>query len=58
MNPWVNCLLQVLREIYDYCVSSQFKQGDEMRIEIESLFKALNDTNILDVPSSGILKAI
>ena len=29
-----------------------------MRIEIESLFKALNDTQFHDIPSAGILKAI
>jgi hypothetical protein len=51
-------LLQVLREIYDYCLAAQFKQGEEIRIEIESLFKALNDTNIIDVAPAGILKAI
>lgn len=59
-NPWINSLLQVLREIYDYCCASNqlAKHGDEMRIEIESLFKALNDTQIHDIPSAGILKAI
>jgi hypothetical protein len=57
-NPWVVSLLQVLREIYDYCLAAQFKQGEEIRIEIESLFKALNDTNIIDVAPAGILKAI
>lgn len=29
-----------------------------MRIEIESLFKALNDTQIHDIPSTGILQAM
>ena len=24
-NPWINSLLQVLREIYDYCLATQFK---------------------------------
>jgi hypothetical protein len=24
-NPWINSLLQVLREIYDYCLAAQFK---------------------------------
>lgn len=57
-NPWVGSLMQVLREIYDYCLTPQLKQGEEIRIEIESLFKALNDTNIIDVQSANIIKAM
>ena len=47
-NPWVNAILQVMREIYGDTNITLHK--DEIRMEIESLFKALNVNNLNDIP--------
>ena len=47
-NPWVNGILQVMREIYADATLVQHK--DEIKMEIESLFKALNVSNLNDIP--------
>ena len=47
-NPWVSGILQVMREIYaDHTVVSH---KDEMKMEIESLLKALSISNLNDIP--------
>ena len=47
-NPWVNAILQVMREIYGDTMVVAHK--DEIKMEIESLFKALNVSNLNDIP--------
>ena len=56
-NPWVNAILQVMREIYADATLVQHK--DEIKMEIESLFKALNVSNLNDIPvlPIGLLSA-
>lgn len=51
-NPWVNAILQVMREIY--ADSTITAHRDEIKMEIESLFKALNVSNLNDIPVLAI----
>jgi CCR4-NOT transcription complex subunit 1 len=55
-NPWMNTLLCILREIYDYSQPMQNKQhhADNL-MEIDSLFKSLNVSNSSDIKPHGIL---
>lgn len=55
-NPWVNTLLQILREIYDFSQPMQNKQHHaENLMEIDSLFKCLNVQNFNEIKPHGIL---
>lgn len=59
-NPWVNTLLQILREIYDLSQlpnQTQNKQHNSENImEIDSLFKSLNIQNFNEIKAHGILQ--
>ena len=51
-NPWVSGILSVMREIYaDHTVVSH---KDDMKMEIESLLKALSISNLNDIPHLGV----
>ena len=47
-NPWINGILQVMREIYADPVIIPHK--DDIKMEIESLLKAMNVSNLNDIP--------
>ena len=47
-NPWVCGILQILREIY--ADPTVINHQDDIKMEIESLFKALQVNNLNDIP--------
>jgi hypothetical protein len=52
-------LLSILREIYDQSQPAPTKQGNaDNRMEIESLFKAVNVPNLQDIKPHGILTGL
>lgn len=58
-NPWIHSILQILREIYDLCHPNHSPQPqNEIIMEIEALFKAMNINNLQDIQPSGALKAM
>ena len=58
-NPWINAILSIQREIYDYSHANNIaNQQGEILLEIEALYKALGISNLNDVQPTGILKAV
>lgn len=58
-NPWINSLLSILREIYDYSQPLHSKQGNaDNSMEIDSLFKALNVQSSAEIKPHGILQGL
>ena len=58
-NPWMHSLLSILKEIYDLSQTTPAKPGtDDERLEIESLFKAVNVGQVHDVKPHGILSTL
>ena len=47
-NPWINGILQVMREIYADPTAVSYKS--DIKMEIESLLKALSVSNLNDIP--------
>lgn len=60
-NPWVNGILQVLREMID-CLQMPamkgLKEKEEIEAELVFLFKSFNIANINEIMPSGALKAV
>ena len=60
-NPWLNGILQVLREMID-CLHhmphfKNLKEKEEIESELVFLFKTFNIQNINEIIPSGTLKA-
>lgn len=57
-NPWMQSLLSILKEIYDQSQSPNKPGNDEKRLEIESLFKAVNVGQMHEIKPHGILTGL
>jgi hypothetical protein len=59
-NPWLNGILQVLREVIDLLQMpnmKMLKDKEEIESELVFLFKSFNINNINEIIPSGTLKA-
>lgn len=58
-NPWINANLQILREIFDYSISTNANGANvETIYEIEALVKHLKINTISDIPHKNFFQAL